>query len=80
MYAGALVGQERILKSLESGEVVSCMMSVVGGNQTQVFFRSIGFTPANPQCPLPRSLFTKTFQKLIHLRKNIEKMTQRVLT
>lgn len=66
MYAGAPVGQERILKSLESGEVVSCMMSVVGGTQTQVLFRNIRFTPVNPQCPLPRSLFTKTFQKLIH--------------
>lgn len=48
MYAGALVGQERILKSLESGEVVSYMISVVGGNQTQVLFRNIRFTPVNP--------------------------------
>lgn len=48
-----LLDRKRVLKSLESGEVVSCMMVVVGGNQTQVLLKSIRFTPVNPSVPVP---------------------------
>lgn len=67
--AGALVGLKRILKFLESEEVVSCMMLVFGGNQTQVLLKSIEFTSVNPPVSPAQVIVFQDFSKVSSLKE-----------